>query len=43
MPTLEEFSAIIGEPKVSTLILPTIGEDFTNLAHDLLGISLAVA
>ena len=28
---------------VSTLILPTIGEDFANLAHDLLGISLPVA
>ena len=41
--TLEEFSAIMGESKVSTLILPTIGEDFADLAHDLLGISLAVA
>jgi len=42
-PTLEEFSAIMGEPNVSTLILPTIGNDFADLAHDLLGISLATS
>ena len=42
-PTIEEFSAIMGELDVSTLILPTIGEDSTDLVHDLLGISLAVA
>ena len=40
-PTIEEFSAIIGKLDVSTLILPTIGEDFVNLTYDLLGISLA--
>ena len=33
----------MGKHKVSILILPTIGEDFADLAHDLLGISLAVA
>ena len=42
-PTLEEFSAIIGKPEVSTLILPTTSEDFANLAYDLLGISLVMA
>ena len=41
-PTIEEFSAIMGEPDVSTPILSTIGKDSTDLAHDLLGISLAV-
>ena len=41
--TIEEFSAIIGEPDFSTLILPTIGEDFVDLAHDFLGISLVMA
>ena len=33
----------MGEPDVSTLILTTISEDFANLAHDLLGISLVAA
>ena len=42
-PTLEEFSAIMGEPDVSTLILPTTDEDFSNLAQQLLGIPLAMA
>jgi len=42
-PILEEFSAIMSKPKVSTLILPTTGEDFANLDHDLLWISLTVA
>ena len=32
----------MGEPDVSTPILSTIGKDSTDLAHDLLGISLAV-
>ena len=32
----------MGELDVSTLILPTIGEDSIDLVHDLLGISLAV-
>lgn len=41
--TLEEFSAIMGEPRVSTLILPTTSEDFADLAYDLLGISLAMS
>ena len=30
-PTLEEFSAIMGELDVSTLILPTTNEDFSDL------------
>ena len=30
----------MGEPNVSTLILPTMSEDFADMAHDLLGISL---
>ena len=42
-PTIEEFSAFMGKPDVSTLTLPTIGKDFADLAHDLLGISLVVA
>ena len=41
--TIEEFSAIMGEPNFSILIRPTIGKDFVDLAHDLLGISLAMA
>ena len=39
-PTLEEFSAIMGEPKVSTLILPTIGRDLLALVQAPLGVSL---
>ena len=39
-PTLEEFSAIMGEPEVSTLILPTIGGDRFALVQALLGVSL---
>ena len=31
-PTLKEFSAIIGEPGISTLILPTIDKDFSDVA-----------
>ena len=42
-PTLEEFSAIMGKPETSTLILRTTSEDFANLAHNLLEISLVVA
>ena len=42
-PTIEEFSAIMGRLDVSTLFLPTIGEDFAYLALDLLGISLVAA
>ena len=41
--TLEESSAIMGEPDISTLILPTTDEDFSDLAHQLLGIPLAMA
>ena len=40
--TLEEFSAIMGEPDDSTLILPSIDEDFADLVHDLLGIPLVM-
>ena len=39
-PTLDEFSAIMGEPKVNTLILPTIGGDLLALVQPLLGVSL---
>ena len=42
-PTLEEFSAIMGEPDVSTFILPTTDEDFPVMAQQLLGIPLAMA
>lgn len=42
-PTLEEFSAIIGEPKVSTLIFPTIGEHLFSFVQALLGVSLDTA
>ena len=42
-PTLEEFSAIMGKPNVSTFILPTIDKDFFDMAHQLLGIPLAMA
>ena len=42
-PSLEEFSAIMGKPETSTLILRTTSEDFANLAHNLLEISLVVA
>ena len=31
--TLEEFSAIMGEPDVSTLILSTPDKDFSNMAQ----------
>ena len=42
-PTLEEFSVIMGEPDISTLILPITDEDFSDMAHQLLGIPLAMA
>ena len=42
-PTLEEFSAIMGEPDISTLIFPTTNGDFFDMAHQLLGIPLAMA
>ena len=32
-PTLEEFSAIMGEPDVSTLVLPTTNEDIPVMAQ----------
>jgi len=41
--TLEEFSAIMGEPNVNSLILPTTDEDFSVIAQRLLGISLGMA
>ena len=42
-PTLEEFSAIMGEPKVNTLIFPTMGGDLPSLIQALLGVSLDTA
>jgi len=42
-PTLDEFSAIMGEPNVNSLILPTIDKDFPIMAQQLLCISLAMA
>lgn len=32
-PILKELSAIMGEPNITTLILPTTDEDFFDLAH----------
>jgi len=42
-PTIEEFNAIMGEPEVNTLILPTIGGDLIALVQALLGVSLDTA
>ena len=30
-PTIEEFSAIMGEPEIDDLVFPTIGEDLPSL------------
>ena len=42
-PTLEEFSTIMGEPEVSTLVFPTIGMDLLASVQALLGVSLDMA
>ena len=42
-PTIEKFNAIMGEPTVNTLILPTVGEDLIALVQALLGVSLDTA
>ena len=42
-PTLEEFSAILGEPKVNTLVFPTMGGDLPILIQAPLGVSLDTA
>ena len=42
-PTLEQFSAIMGEPEVSNLIFPTMGGDLPTLVQALLGVSLDTA
>ena len=42
-PTLEEFSAIMGELKVSTLIFPTISGDLLVLVQALLRVSFDTA
>ena len=42
-PILEEFGAIMGEHDFSAIILPTLEEDLFDLAHQLLGVPLAMA
>ena len=42
-PTLEEFSAIIGEPLVNDLVFPTTGSDLPTLIQALLGVPLEKA
>ena len=39
-PTLEEFSTIIGELEVNTLVFPTMRRDLPTLIQTLLGVSL---
>jgi len=41
-PTLEEFSAIMGEHDFNAIILPTLEEDLSDLAYQLLGVPLAM-
>jgi len=41
--TLEEFGATMGEHDFSAIILPTLKEDLSDLAHQLLGVPLAMA
>ena len=38
-PTLEEFGVIMGELDLDAIILPTLKEDLSDLAHQLLGSS----
>ena len=42
-PALEEFGVIMGEPDLGTIILRTFEEDLFDLAHQLLGVPLAMA
>ena len=42
-PTLEEFGAIMGEPDLGSIILPTLEEDLSDLACQLLGVPLSMA
>ena len=42
-PTLEEFGEIMGKHDFGTIILPTLKEDLSDLAHQLLGFPLAMA
>ena len=42
-PTLEELGAIMGEDYFGAIILPTHEEDLFDLAHQLLGVPLAMA
>ena len=37
-PTLEEFSAIMGEPSVNDLVFPIMGGDLPTLIQALLGV-----
>ena len=41
--TLEEFDVITGKHDFSAVILPTLKEDLSDLAHQLLGVPLAMA
>jgi len=41
-PTLEEFGAIMGEHNFDAIILPTLKEDLSDLAHRLLVVTLAM-
>ena len=42
-PILKEFGAIMGEHDFGAIILPTLEEDLFDLAHQLLGVPLAMA
>ena len=42
-PTLEEFGAIMGEPNLGSIITSTLEEDLSDMAHQLLGVPLAMA
>ena len=41
--TIEEFGAIMGSHDLGAIILPTLKEDLSNLAHQLLGVHLSMA
>lgn len=41
--TIEEFGATIGEYDFGAIILPTLEEDLSELAHQLLGVHLSMA
>ena len=43
MPTLKEFSAIMGEPSMNEIVFPTIGGDLPTLIQALLGVPLEKA